>query len=103
MEGNEVIAFFCNNREMQLLHILRQFKSIESALVNEKHLLRAFRWGSILTQAVKKFDVAFHDVKLFKMSLNGITLILDRIEITMAQSGIKLLQEHHTAKVLSCW
>ena len=44
-----------------------------------------------------------YDTPSFKMSLNGITLILDRIEITMAQSGIKLLQEHHTAKVLSCW
>lgn len=29
------------------------------------------------------------------MSLNGITQILDRLEITMAQPGIKLLQEHH--------
>lgn len=79
---------------MQLLHILRQFKSIESTLVNESHLLESLCSVSILTQAVKKFDVAFHDIKLINMSPNGITLILDRLEITMAQSGIKLLQEH---------
>lgn len=69
-------------------------KSIESTLVDEGHLLESLCSISILTQTVKKFDVAFHNVKLFKMSLNGITLIFDRLEITMAQSGIKLLQEH---------
>ncbi|RHK45784.1 hypothetical protein DW064_14315 [Segatella copri] len=47
-----------------------------AALVNIEHLLGAFSWGSILTQAAKKFDVAFHNIKLFNMSLNGITLVL---------------------------
>ncbi|WP_337428559.1 hypothetical protein [Segatella sp.] len=42
---------------------------------DEKHLLESLCSVSILTQAVKKFDVAFHDIKLFNMSLNGITLI----------------------------
>lgn len=42
---------------------------------DEKHLLESLCSVSILTQAVKKFDVAFHDIKLFNMSQNGITLI----------------------------
>ena len=37
------------------------------------------------------------------MSQNGITLIHDRLEITMDLSGIKLLQEHRTATALSRW
>ena len=101
--GKQGYCILCNNHEMQLLHILRQFKSIKSTLADEGHLLESLCSVSILTLAVKKFDVAFHDVKLFKMSQNGITLILDRLEITMTQSGIKLLQEHRTATVLSRW
>ena len=51
-------------------------EKILTALVNIDHLLGAFSWDPILTQAAKKFDVAFHDIKLFNMSLNGITLVL---------------------------
>lgn len=40
-------------------------EEILTALVNIDHQLGAFGWGSILTQAAKKFDVAFHDIKLF--------------------------------------
>ena len=43
-------------------------KSIESALVDEDHLLEPFRWGSIFTQTPftqtpRKFDAVFHSVK----------------------------------------
>ena len=48
---------------MQLLHILRQFKSIKSTLVNEDHLLAAFRWGALFTKTPQKFDTLFQGVK----------------------------------------
>ena len=41
--GKQGYCILCNNHEMQLLHILRQFKSIKSTLVNKNHLLGAFR------------------------------------------------------------
>ena len=39
-----------------------EHQSIESALVNEKHLLESFYSTSILTQAAKKFDAVFHSI-----------------------------------------
>ena len=48
---------------MQLLHILRLFKSIESALVNIEHQSAMHRCGSILTQASRNLDALFQGVK----------------------------------------
>ena len=68
-------------------------EEILTALVNIDHLLGAFSWDPILTQAAKKFDVAFHDIKLFihmKAALGheygcaGLRIWLHRVKDTTA-------------------
>ena len=63
-------------RRVRLFNRFQIESVLKIALVNEDYLLGAFRWSSILTKASRYLDVAFHDVKLFNMSLNGITLVL---------------------------
>ena len=81
------------------LHGSRKFgakhQGIESALVDEAQLIPVLCCCSILLDTSHYPCTAFRRTWVINMSLNGITLILDWLEITMAQPGIKLLQEHH--------
>ena len=77
MEENEVIAFSGNTYEMQLVHILRQFKSRESALADEGQLIPALCCCSILLDTSHYPCTVFRRTWVINMSPDGITLILD--------------------------